>query len=450
MLSWVVDYPVSSALFFVVIFCLFQSWWLKKDFFSPMTVYVFSQCITLAISYLKVDYAMTDFKPTTWMVWGLGMFAFCSGCILARLVAKSKGLKVNIAKVLPAENYNWGLHLALSFVVFAFFIVGVFKIIQVVGSPIIFAEDPSKWMSKDIDYGYFPVLFSSGPLCILLFGVASFKKYNSVNWVRRVSAVMILVTIAINLVAYPNRTALFFNVGFFLILLNYLFKRISPIVIASVLMLAVVAFISIGNVRNQYGGGSLEGKALDVVMELPYKYVANNYWNLDYALNPPTDREIHPHTYGIDFFSGIFEYVRLPGSFKTSYHWDDSFNDRIQKVFGFNTVNYLWDIYKDFHIFGVFLVPFLCGIALTTLHLKFCGRFTPRQILFYTYFIYFVGWWFFTSAYKQGLYCAWGMILFFITTVCARQTKLGAKGAEALPSESVVPGEVGCQLQAQQ
>jgi len=36
----------------------------------------------------------------------------------------------------------------------------------------------------------------------------------------------------------------------------------------------------------------------------------------------------------------------------------------------------------------------------------------------YTYFIYFVGWWFFTSGYKQGIYCIWGMVIFTVSTIC--------------------------------
>ena len=442
MFSWVFEYPVSTALFLVVIFCLFQSWWFKKDFFSPLNVYCFAQCITLAISYFQIDKAMSDFKLFTWGVWLLGMFSFAGGCIVSRLYAKSKALPVNIAQPEVPKQYNWNIHLMLSFVVFALFLVGVYGIITVAGNLIIFTPSPSKWMTKDIDYGYYALLFNSGPVCVLLFGVASFKKFNNIVRVRRIAFAMVFITIAINLMAYPNRTSLFFNFGFFLIFVNYLYKRISPIVIASLLVVAIVAFISIGSLRDQYGGGSVEGKALDVVVELPYKYLANNYWNLDYALNPPNDREIHPHTYGIDFFNGIFEYARISGSFRKSFHWDDAFNEKIQKVYGFNTVNYLWDVYKDFHLFGVLFFPFLCGLGLTVLHLRLCRPFTPRQVLMYTYFIYFVGWWFFTSGYKQGIYCIWGGIIFFVSTVCMWKIW-------ALPVEPSISDKVTEQEQAQ-
>ena len=162
------------------------------------------------------------------------------------------------------------------------------------------------------------------------------------------------------------------------------------------------------------------------------------------------DQEIHPHTYGIDFFSGLFEYAKLTTSFRNSFRWDNAFNDRIQKVQGFNTVNYLWDVYKDFHLFGVMLLPFLCGLGLTVLHLRLCRPFTPRQILMYTYFIYFVGWWFFTSGYKQGIYCIWGMVIFVVSTICTEQRCVqDDKSEKSSLAEPVVLDKVNKQEEAQ-
>ncbi|WP_458449064.1 O-antigen polymerase [Fibrobacter sp.] len=445
LLSWVADYPVTSALFVVVLFCLLQAYVFKKDFFSPLTIYCFSQCITLAISYLQIDAHMSEFKPLTWMVWILGLAAFSTGCFVTRLVAKSRALPVSIAEPTPMRSYSWKLHLVLSFVVFVVFLAGVVKIIAVAGNLIAFTESPSRWMSREVDYGFFPILFSSGPLCVLLFGVAAFKKYNDITWIRRTAKIMVFVTIVVNLLAYPNRTSLFFNLGFLMILMNYLYKRISPIIILLAMIIAITTFVAISNLRNQYGSRDIENKAMTALIMLPYKYVANNYWNLDYALNPPVDREYHPHTYGIDFVSGIFEYLRFPASFKNTFHWDDPFNERIQKENGLNTVNYLWDVYKDFFLPGVLLFPLLCGIGLSVLHLKLCRPFTPRQILFYTYFIYFVGWWFFTSGYKQGMYCMWGVFLYLVTTICMKNEKREPLAPECLPADAPLEGEVECE-----
>ena len=78
--------------------------------------------------------------------------------------------------------------------------------------------------------------------------------------------------------------------------------------------------------------------------------------------------------------------------------------------------------------------------------MRLCKPFTPRQILMYTYFIYFVGWWFFTAGYKQGIFCIWGAIIYFVSTVCMWQKRGTVK---ELPAEPAVLDKVSEQEQAQ-
>lgn len=419
------EYPVSFALFLVVLACIAQAWFFKKDFFNPPTIYCFSQCVTLGIAYFQYNKAMTDFQLKTWLFWIGAMISFCVGCCLVRLVAKIHGEPVRIAEPSVPEGYNWKLHVALSYIPFALFLVGVFGIIQTAGNLLLLTDDPSRWMRKDTDYGYYSVLFSSGPLCVLLFGAAAFSKFNPLKGVRWLARFMVVLTILLNFFAYPTRGTLFFSVGFLIILFNYLRKRISAAWVLVLLALAAAGFIAISTLRDQYQGNSVKSMAFKAMIDLPYKYVSNNYWNFDYAINPPPDREYHPHTYGIDFFFGMFEFFQVPGSFRYSMRWDGLFNERIEKIHGLNTASYLWEVYKDLYAPGVFLFPLFVGLALAVLHLRLCRKgFTPRVLLHYTLLIYIIGWWFFTPAYKQGIYWVWSFIIFSITTMSMRREKI--------------------------
>jgi len=449
MFSWIVDNPVSSVLFLISFFCLAQAWLLKKDFFSPVNVYCFTQSITLAVAYLKLDYAMTDFKPRTWLFWIGAMVCFCGGGLLVRLVAKSKGIPVKLHPPVLQYGYNWKLHVLLSFGVLFLFLIGVFGIILTAGNLVLLTDDPASWMTKDTDYGYFPIFMGCGPLCILLFEVASFSKFNPVRSLRNISRIMVFLVIVLSFMAYPNRGSLFFSLGFLVILYNYLHKRISSLWLMLCFVLAIVAFVAIGNLRNQYGTSSVESVAMQKVMLLPYKYVANNYWNFDYAINPPSDKEYHPHTYGMDFFFGTLEYTGAPGAIRKSMRWDGLFDESIEKVKGFNTANYLWEVYKDLYAPGVFLFPLLIGIALSLFYLKLSKPFSPRVILFYTVFIYFVGWWFFTPGYKQGIYWAWSVMMFAISTACMKYLPLPANAPilDKVDSEEEGQEEVSAQGQ---
>lgn len=449
MLSWLFDYPVSGLLFTVVLFCVVQAWLLKKDFFTPPTVYCFSQCITLGVAYFKLDAAMTDFKLKTWLFWIGALVSFSIGAFLVRLIAKKRGYSVRIVPAEPPENYNWKLHVALTFIPFCLFLFGIYGIIQTAGNLLLLTDNPSQWMKKDTNYGYYAVLFTSSPLCVLLFGAAAFKRFNPLKGLRIFARIMVVVTLVINLFAYPNRGTLFFSMGILIILYNYLHKRISAIWILLLLAIAAAGFVGVSSLRDQYEGNSVKSMALETVMDLPYKYVSNNYWNFDYAINPPNDMEYHPHTYGIDFFFGMFEFLRVSGGFRYSYNWDGLFNERIEKIPGLNTASYLWEVYKDLYAPGVFLFPFFVGLALSVLHLRLCRRkFSPRAVLFYTMLIYFIGWWFFTPGYKQGIYWVWSLILFCITTVCKGRLRYWKLSLEAkAPVLDKVDGENDCKEQ---
>lgn len=450
MLSLMAEYPESTVLFLVVLVCILQAWLLKKDFFNPPTIYCFSQCIMLGIAYFQIDKAMTDFQLKTWLFWIGALISFCAGSFFVRLTAKSRGVPVRVAEATPPENYSWKMHILLSFIPFLLFLVGIFGIIKTAGNLLLLTGNPALWMQKDTDYGIYAAFFSSGPLCVLLFGAASFKKFNPVKSLRRLARFMVFFTIVVNFVAYPSRGTLFLSMGLLVILFNYLRKRISAALILVFLAIAAIGFIGVATLRNQYEGSSLESMALDAVVDLPYKYVSNNFWNFDYAINPPPDKEYHPHTYGIDFFYGMFEYFRVSGSFRSSYRWDGLFNERIEKVHGLNTASYLWEVYKDLYAPGVFLFPFFVGLALSVLHLRLCRKgFSPRVVIFYALFIYIIGWWFFTPAYKQGVYWVWFAILFCVTTASVCRTPKEVK-AEGLKSETPVLDKVDGENQGEQ
>ena len=93
-------------------------------------------------------------------------------------------------------------------------------------------------------------------------------------------------------------------------------------------------------------------------------------------------------------------------------------------------------------------------MGLTVLYLKLCqAPYTPRQVALYTFFIYFVGWWFFTSGYKQGIYCIWGGLAFIVTTLCSYNPRksIGMESADVakeLPADALVANEVDQKLEA--
>ncbi len=436
MFAWFCEYPETAILLAVVAGLLFYVWRAKKDFFSPATVYIFFQCLTLAFAYLRLDHAMTPFRANTWFVWLGALLSFSSACLLFEW-GRSKANFCETAS--EAISYNWKLHFVFSCLFLFAYLVGIFGILKIVGNLILFSGNASYWASRKVDYGFYSQFFSSAPLVVLMFGVSMFRKINPVRWIRWISRFIVPAVCVLSVCAYPSRTTFFMCIGFVVILFNFLCRRISVILIASLMILGIVAFVFVASARSQYGGdSSIKSMTMDAAMTMPYKYVANNYWNLDYAVNPPPDREIHPFTYGIDFFSGMFEYFRVTNPLKNSFGWDGIYNESVQKIPGYNTTGYLWEIYKDFGLPGCFGVPFLVGLGMCVLYANLKRKKNPQTVMLYVFFIYFVGFWFFIAGYKQGIFWAWGFLVWAVSSIC----RLPAKPLPEIPEEKRAQSDI--------
>lgn len=417
------SYSVTVICFLVVVFCLWRALFLKKDFFHPVNVYAFAQCLTLGVAYLKLDPAMTDFRITTWLVWSGAMAAFVLGSGLYYAVAYEREKLPIVYNTAPLENYSWKAHFAYSLFLFFFFLVGVFGVTSVAGTLIVFSENPSQWVSSDVNYWYWPVFQSSAPLAAAFFALGSFKKLNPYKRLRIISRIFVVIIPIIAFMSYPNRSVLFLCVGWLIILYNYVGKKIDVKYIIFAMIFAVGFFVFVSQLRAQYSTNSIMGLAAKQVMLMPYRYVANNYWNLDYALNPSNDREIHPYTYGVDAIYGMFEYTKFTPVIRKMMHWDDMFNKSVQKVDGLNTTGYLWEVYKDWGIAGTVLFPFIISFFMSFFYEKMIREASPRTWLLYSLFLYYIGWWWFLEGYKRGLFWLWIYLIFLFTLLCKKREK---------------------------
>ena len=175
---------------------------------------------------------------------------------------------------------------------------------------------------------------------------------------------------------------------------------------------------------------------------LPYKYLANNYWNLDYAFNRLSDIPEHEWTYGIDAFYGVTHLMHIGDGIQQSFGWDTPFNESVVKYTGLNTILYLWDAYKDFGLPGIFLLPFFFGVLFTYCYHKMAVAKNPFMLLLTATFMMWIILWNFTTGYKQSMYWVWMFFFFFVCTVSS------GKRSILPPDPDVVGNEISEKLTA--
>ena len=416
------SYDVSIACAIAAMLCIAYAGVMKKDFFHPTLFYIFCQCVTLGISYLKLTPSMTDFKIVTWYAWLGSMAAFFLGTFAYYMVCPGEN-KLEKEKIREAgEAYNWRLHFVVCLVLSVLFVVGAVMVAHSMGGYYLFNIGEELKASKNAST-FANVSYASSPFVAAMWFLGAFKSINPYKHIRRISLCAGIVIIALSMCVYPGRSTLFLSLGAAFIMFNYLKARIPVKLIIIVLAVAISSFVAVGLIRAQYGSSSLEGMSMDYVMELPYKYIANNYWNLDYALNPPNDKEIHPLTYGLDLAGAPIEYTTAPGGFRQSNGWDDFLNARIMKEQGYNTVSYLWDLYKNFGMAGCIIVPFLMAFFFSFVYEKMKLYCKPMLFLFMSISIYQLGWNFFFASFKFGHVWLWLYIIVFVHYLCKKKLR---------------------------
>ena len=432
-------YPETCVLFTLAAVVLFIVSYFKVDYFFPPVLYFLVQTIMLGVAYLKLDPDMTDFHLNTWLVWGGGLAAFIGGSVLTQLVWATKGGRPMRPQVSLNQEYNWPTHFFASFLAFAYFFVGVVGVLSIAGNFVLFTEHPSYWVSgRNSPVLKYSDFFTSGAMVVGLFGVASFKSINPVRWVRIASRCMVVFTMILSFMTFPSRGINMLCVGILLMLYNYLHKRFTWKASGIVLAFGLAFFIGVAFLKGQYNDWNsfmavnkktqdFTEKVVRKLTQLPYLYISNNYWNLDYAFNKSSDAQEHEWTYGIDAFYGITHLLRMGDGLQESFGWDTPFNESVSKRNNLNTIPFLWDAYKDFGLVGLFFLPFLFGILITWCYRRMVLSRTPLFLLFECMFIMWILLWSFTTGYKQSMYWAW---MSFFVIVCTLSS-----GKGVLPSK---------------
>jgi len=420
---------VSGIAFTIAFLCLFEASLFKKDFFSPVRVYVFTQTITLGVAYLKLYPLMTDLKILTWAVFLGGMLSFVLGCYAMKLVfsANVKSLTSN-NKFAYFENYRWNWHIFFAFLLFLTTLLPVKRFMDFTGGFPLFSSKLALLASQKLDsiggWLIYPMMYSF--FVIALFGVASFSSVNPHKRLRYFSRFMVIMQSLVLVLFFPSRGLIFMSIMFLVITWTHLKKTISSKILLFGIVFLLGIFVAIAYARDQYGSGSIQNFTLDKVIKIPYYYVANNYWNLDYALNPELPSVEHSTTYGLDHFLAPMPFIG--SSLRKSFGWDNAFNNSITKEHGYNSVNYLWEVYKDFGGVGVGFIPFIWGIITTWLYMRLKNNLQLRILLLYAFAMIMISLWSFNIVYKSNpVYGFCILVIFGITEFC--QKKKSVKNA---------------------
>lgn len=377
----------------ILLECLFRN----SDFFSPLRLYFFFHSVALGVAFLALDRNMTPFYPLTSLVYFGSAACFLSGVLVLNLLVDVK--VADLGSRVDFKYYNWKLHFCFATALLLFFVWGMYAAHHGTGQYPLLAKDKVKAITA-----FFAVKWSASvALCyggvtlslffITLFRPKRFRKiFDPVVWVMIGTALFYSLAL--------SRSGLVFFAVFAIVFYNHAIRRLSIpklflLFVFCASFIIVTGYLKVNGVQEKYKVKVKTSKVIQLAMKVPYMYLANNFWNLDYALNPENFQERHPTTYGFTALSGVLDMMALPGgnvglAIHEANNFDDQFHKRSIKIHGWNTIGYQWDLYKDFGIAGVFLGPFFIGMSLGFLYFRIRTRPTIMNAAVYAFLSFFI------------------------------------------------------------
>jgi hypothetical protein len=225
---------------------------------------------------------------------------------------------------------------------------------------------------------------------LLLFSTLS-RPRAIVVWVVSLSSLLLYFTII-------TRLDLFRVVLFALVIYHYGKKDLSLAKLLYAFGFSVIFFLIFYFLRIKYDTLNVFTETLRLHMPRGmlwagnmYTYIANDFWNLDFAFRKYVDGTFsYPLGFGLNFFRPLVGLLGLETPLFHSYGFDSIMNESIIKVKGFNTVVYVWHFYKDFGAFGVYFLPLVLGMLCTTFYINTMHRPTLFRMALWGIFVGFI------------------------------------------------------------
>lgn len=403
---------VSVGLFALAAAILFLLGRKQVSLFSPLALYALGQVIPLGIAYLKIDDRMTDFHLATWFVWWGSLLSFLAGVALVSL----RPVSVFSAATEPILRNRK----TLGVVLLAFLIYATTTLMgyAVHGSWPILSRHPE---NARMDFVKLPFPLGLGQsfnwILLAMCPALALRSKGFLRWLH----VALLALSFLYGVLTGFRLVMLFALFSIVATRDLMVRRIKPFRLAAAFLAFLVfssAMLLVRSGHSSSGQRGAEKIAAGMMAEGAYLYVANNFWNLDYAITRQLGTNPHPHTLGGLFFEAPLSIIGPMGKVEESLDWDTWRNEKSIKYQSLNTISYQWSLVKEAGWFGVLFLPGLLGAFATLLYRKIVVHRSEWALLLYIPIGFSIFFSFFLYMYETPMYwfiwTAYGLV--YITT----------------------------------
>ncbi|MGL5416282.1 MAG: O-antigen polymerase [Clostridium sp.] len=377
------DFQFLLGGFCVIIAIYIFSIYNKQDFLHPISIYSIFWLGVAGISTFRVSYYQVKWSAYMWLIIILAYVTFILGF---RVFRTRKNNNVDDIKEFINNINIKKLYFVLKLLVGVSVISLLLEVALLKYIPL-FSSSMNSYRNFNVTgLHYFVVLVGIIPPLAILYKRAGGRK--KIWWMIVLSFVVSTLIV--------SRQLMIMQVVLIIIAIHYFYKKIKLKQFIIIFLLGIILFSLSFSLRNQNSNyinnaAEIMPKYQNSIIVKPLLYFNMNFNNLDIIVN-----NFHDYKLGENMIFPIVAFANIKDEINYNY------KSEYLATPNFNTCTYLADIYYDFGIFGVIILPFLLGIVYSRLYNIVNRKISVYSVLYFLLaycliFCFFVNWYYNTA-----------------------------------------------------
>ncbi len=390
-MSWISI--LSFSICFGIIIISLRS---NKNIFSPGRIFAFVWSLAIGLTDLKLSGLQHNWSLEIWIQVLIGPIAFLVGCALVYVTYLGK--KVYSNDYLRSNHQFFKIDTKKLFkvilILFFLFFLSYSIIYLKTGEIPLFSDRPGKARANFTMFGIGLFLHN---VVLVGFFTSVYSILEKKNRIRK--GVLILLSF-ISIILYAltlQRYQIFLTIIMITVLLYYTTFRLKFKNTLLFGLLVVLFFYLVSSFRAGeliifvlYKMSKMKYSPDYAIFTEPYMYIVMNLENYARSI-----AKIESYTYG--FYT--FDFVTAISGLK---HWIEQYfhlNETPFLVSSYNTYTAFWTYYRDFGISGIFIVPMIGGMGVSSLYYSFKKKPSLQKLAIYGMFLFGIIFSFFNSPF---------------------------------------------------
>lgn len=369
----------------------------NTDVFSPARIFTFVWAFIIGVTNLKLSWLQIEWNTLIWIQILIGPVAFLVGTFVVYILNFNKKILTlsYMRENIQIYKFNYNKLFSINIILFILFIVSYFVIFIKTGAIPAFAAKP--WEVRR-DFTIFGLgLFLHNVFLIVLLSCI-YIIFTDKNKFKKILIGFLASIVVVMYSATLQRYQIILSIFIIVFLLFYTTKKINikTVLVTGVLLISFFYLISSARLGELvlfilYRLSKMKFSPDYAIFTEPYMYISMNLENFANAIH-----KIHNFSYGYYTFDFLTAITGIK-------HWIEEYFFLIENPFlisiNYNTYSAFWTYYRDFGVLGIYFIPFLGGVGLSSLYYSFKSAPTIKKLSFYGMFLYGVIFSFFNSVF---------------------------------------------------